>query len=248
LYTIDLSNPSNVTIIAREYVIDGGFNGTTIISATANASDDAVGAFSCTISDLSDYYGKTLTVTPRVTSVGCNEQYVTGDPFTITVPKKAITLTAASASKAYDGTVLMRKSATTTELITGHVLDSYSVEGSQTEAGTSDNVVDQAVIKNANGVDVTDAYEITYVPGTLNVLPREVTVKATDASKIYGQDDPSEFSTTISGRVPVNALTYSVSRVAGENVGTYTITPSGEALQGNYRVSYQPGIFTIQPR
>ena len=247
LYTIELSNPSNVTIIAKEYVIDGGFNGTTIISATALASDDAVGAFSCTISDLSDYYSKTLTVTPRVTVAGCGEQYVTGDPFTVTVPKKAITLTAASASKSYDGMALMRKSASTTDLISGHVLDSYNVVGSQTDAGTSDNVVDQAVIKNARGEDVTEAYDITYVPGVLNVLPREVTVKATDASKIYGQDDPLVFNTTITGRVPVNALTYTVSRDAGENVGTYTITPSGEALQGNYRVSYQPGVFTIQP-
>ena len=242
-----MSNPSNVTIIAKEYVIDGGFNGTKIISATALASDDADGAFFCTISDLSDYYGKTLTVTPRLTLDGYNVHYVIGNPFTLTVPKKAITLTAASASKAYDGTALVRKSASTADLITGHVLNSYNVVGSQTDAGTSDNVVDQAVVKNANGEDVTEAYEFTYVPGILNVLPREVTVKAIDASKIYGQDDPSEFSTTITGRVPVNALTYTVSRVAGENVGTYTIIPSGEALQGNYRVSYQPGTFTIQP-
>ena len=247
LITIEVSNPSNVTIIAKEYVIDGGFNGTTIKSATAHANDDAVGAFSSTISDLSDYYGKTLTVTPRLTLVGCSEQYVTGDPFEITVPKKTITLTAASASKTYDGTALMRKSASAADLLAGHVLDSYNVVGSQTDAGSSNNVVEQAVIKNANGVDVTEAYDIRYVPGVLNVLPREVTVKATDASKIYGQDDPSEFSTTITGRVPVNALTYTVSRDAGENVGTYTITPFGEALQSNYRVSYQPGTFTIHP-
>ena len=247
LITIEVSNPSNVTIIAKEYVIDGGFNGTTIKSATAHANDDAVGAFSCTISDLSDYYGKTLTVKPRLTLDGYSEQYVTGDPFEITVPKKAITLTAASASKAYDGRALMRMSASTADLLEGHVLDSYNVVGSQTDAGSSDNVVEQAVIKNANGIDVTEAYDIRYVPGVLSVLPREVTVKATDASKIYGQDDPSEFSTTVTGRVPVNALTYTVSRDAGENVGTYTITPSGDALQGNYRVNYQPGTFTIHP-
>jgi hypothetical protein len=121
LNTIELSNPSNVTIIAKEYVIDGGSKGTTIISATAHANDDAVGAFSCTISDLSDYYGKTLTVTPRLTLVGCSEQYVTGNPITITVPKKAITLTAASANKIYDGTALTKKSASTTDLAEGHV-------------------------------------------------------------------------------------------------------------------------------
>ena len=247
LNTIELSNPSNVSILAKEYLIEGGFNGTTIISATALGNDDAVGAFSCTISDLSDYYGKTLTVTPRLTVSGCSEQYVTGSPITLTVPKKPITLTAASASKAYDGTALMRKSATTPDLLRGHVLDSYNVVGSQTNAGTSSNEVSDVVIKDASGDDVTAKYEITYVPGVLNVLPKEVTVKAVDASKIYGQNDPTAFSTTISGRVPENALTFTVSRAAGENVGTYTITPSGEALQGNYAVTYQPGTFTITP-
>ena len=242
-----MSNPSNVTIIAKEYVIDGGSKGTTIISATAHANDDAVGAFSCTISDLSDYYGKTLTVTPRLTLVGCSEQYVTGNPITITVPKKAITLTAASANKIYDGTALTRKSASTTNLAEGHVLDSYNVVGSQTDAGISANEVNDVVIKDASGEDVTAKYEITYVPGVLNVLPKEVTVKASNDSKVYGQNDPAQFNTTISGRVPENALSYTVSRAAGENVGTYEITPSGEELQGNYAVIYQPGTFTITP-
>ncbi|WP_407441793.1 MBG domain-containing protein [Fibrobacter sp.] len=36
-----------------------------------------------------------------------------------------------------------------------------------------------------------------------------------------------------------------VARATGENVGTYAITASGEATQGNYSVTYEPATFTV---
>lgn len=40
-------------------------------------------------------------------------------------------------------------------------------------------------------------------------------------------------------------MDYKLSREKGENVGTYTITPTGDEKQGNYKVTYKPGSLTI---
>ena len=355
-----VSNPSNVIIFAKEYEIEVvGVSGSTTVGATAHGNGDAIDSITCTISNLSNYYGKTLRITPKLGTYGCDQRQITGETFVISVPtatgpsmgatnvdyptlinvgsnigistnvtnyntsivtemgylisespisaydankahqavmlsdngltythtvseadlgrtyyvrpyfllspdvcvespafgeqitmmvaKKAVTVTAASVSRAYNGTALTSNLATATGLVEGHVLYSYNVVGSQTNVGTATNTVSNAVIKDANNEIVTQNYDITYEPGVLTVIPKEVTVKAGNASKTYGQSDPTEFSTTISGRVADETLTYTVSRATGENVGTYTITPAGEALQGNYAVIYQTGDFTITP-
>ena len=79
---------------------------------------------------------------------------------------------------------------------------------------------------------------------TLKVTPKAVTVKANDASKVYGQNDP-ELTAKVKGNFNNDKIDYSLSRDAGENVGDYTINVKGEANQGNYTVTYQPGTFTI---
>ena len=49
----------------------------------------------------------------------------------------------------------------------------------------------------------------------------------------------------MTGLVGSDTVNYTLSRAAGDNVGTYTITPSGDAVQGNYTVTYQTGTLTI---
>lgn len=80
------------------------------------------------------------------------------------------------------------------------------------------------------------------------VTPAAVTVTANDKSKTYGEKDPA-LDATVTGLVngeDVNLITYKVTRAAGEDVGTYAITPAGDATQGNYSVTYNPGTFTIK--
>ena len=75
--------------------------------------------------------------------------------------------------------------------------------------------------------------------------PKPVTVTANDASKTYGQADPT-LTATVTGLVGSDTVNYTISREAGEDAGTYTITPTGEAAQGNYTVRFAPGTFTIE--
>ena len=73
------------------------------------------------------------------------------------------------------------------------------------------------------------------------------TVKAKDSGKTYGEDDP-DFEAEVTGLKfsdEATVLNYDLTREAGEDVGEYTITPSGEAEQGNYNVSYETGKFII---
>ena len=104
---------------------------------------------------------------------------------TLEVTGKALTITADSDSKVYDGTELTKNGYTNTALAEGDYIDSVTVTGTQTVAGDGTNVPSEAVIKNSNGDDVTASYDITYVNGTLEVTKKAVTITADDATKVY---------------------------------------------------------------
>jgi hypothetical protein len=79
---------------------------------------------------------------------------------------------------------------------------------------------------------------------TYEITRKEVKVTAEDKSKVYGSTDP-ELTATTDGTVGTDTVTYTLSRAEGENVAEYTITPAGDASQGNYTVEYVNGTFTI---
>jgi flagellar motor switch protein FliN len=79
------------------------------------------------------------------------------------------------------------------------------------------------------------------------ITPAPLTVTADNKAKTYGDADPA-FTASITGLQngdEASAITYTLARETGENVGEYIITPSGDALQGSYIVSYETGTFTI---
>ncbi len=78
---------------------------------------------------------------------------------------------------------------------------------------------------------------------------KEVTVKAENDYKHYGDTDPElEADISVDGEIDSTVnVDYSLSRIPGENVGKYEIMPSGAVIQGNYSVGYLPGILTISP-
>ncbi|MBO7721141.1 MAG: hypothetical protein J6T01_01905, partial [Kiritimatiellae bacterium] len=87
--------------------------------------------------------------------------------------------------------------------------------------------------------------------GWLEISHAPVTVKAVDKFKILNRPDPP-LTATVTGPAEGGLLfgddsvAYTLSRAAGEAPGTYAITVSGEEIQGNYRVAYEPGTFTIE--
>ena len=88
-----------------------------------------------------------------------------------------------------------------------------------------------------NGVKLT-------AEATLKITPKSVTVTADNKSKVFGETEP-ELTAKVAGTLGNDTVEYTLSRKAGEDVGTYPITASGKAEQGNYKVTYVAGTLTI---
>ena len=141
-----------------------------------------------------------------------------------------ITITAASASKVYDGTPLTKDGYELTggELAAGDKIDSVKVNGSQTLVGSSDNKASDAVIKNAAGEDVTAGYTINYIDGILTVtdgtapeeedVPDELVVTKSDNSdKTYKIGEVVAWTITITN-IYDEEKTLTVTEAAGMNI------------------------------
>ena len=184
----------------------------------------------------------TAVTTDTETAIG--NYLVTTANGTLTITPKPLTITAGSDTKVYDSTPLTKNSYTHTELLTGDKIEGVTITGSQTNAGASDNVLSAAVIKNSNNDDVTANYDITYTNGTLTVTPKPITVKADNKWKAYGEADP-RLTYTSGGLLNNDAITGTLSRVAGENVGTYAITVGELTAGDNYEISFTGANLTI---
>ena len=100
------------------------------------------------------------------------------------------------------------------------------------------------MVTNANYKDVPQ------LTGNVTITRFPLVVTADDKSKVFGEKDPKLTATETSGlegkeKPDDQKITYDLSREAGENVGEYPITAAGEAVQGNYNVTYATGTLTI---
>lgn len=135
-----------------------------------------------------------------------------------------------------------------TELIAGedYEVSYYRLNDEGERVATTDFVNVGTIIAVIEGKgNYTGTVEKTY-----EITPLPVVVTANDASKVYGQADPALTVAVAdeAGAAKPNDgfdIQYAIEREAGEAVGSYTITPSGTAEQGNYRVTYASGTFRI---
>lgn len=176
-------------------------------------------------------------------SAGTYGIHVTGEPSqgnyeiafndsTMTIQRKLVTVTAEDLTKSY-GASDPALSAEVKGLLDGDTVD-YSLSR---EAG--ENIGAYRI--TVSGQTVQGNYEIRYESGVLYIYTQIVTVKADSTSKMFGDSDPALTATVTSG----SNIIYSITRQAGESVGSYVINVSGERLQGNYLVIFEDGIFSI---
>ena len=103
--------------------------------------------------------------------------------------------------------------------------------------------VDEIVVVNAEGKDVTDSLKITKKPGKLVIEPKELTVVTMGASKPY-DGTPLMANGKIEGFVNGETAAFAVigsQTEVGECTNAYTIEWSGNAKQGNYTVKEKLG-------
>jgi len=174
---------------------------------------------------------------------------------TATITQRLLEVTAASDSKAYDGTALTDSgySITAGSPAVGQTLASVNVTGSQTEVGSSDNVPSDAVIMD-NGTDVTASYNITHVSGTLTVTARELQITAASDSKEYDGTPLTNSGYAITAGSLAAGHTLASVNVTGSQteVGSSDNVPSdavimdsGKNVTGNYHITYVSGTLTV---
>lgn len=134
--------------------------------------------------------------------------------------------------------------------VTG-VPEGYSVKTAWSDAEATDVTgadglvanVDEIVVVNAEGKDVTDSLKITKKPGKLVIEPKELTVVTMGASKPY-DGTPLTANGKIEGFVNGETAAFAVigsQTEVGECINAYTIEWSGNAKQGNYTIKEELG-------
>ena len=183
-----------------------------------------------TAKDVSD----SKTVNVRVTSTDLVGELTGTEELTIT--KKAVTLTSATASKTYDGTALTNETVKAEGFVKDEGVTTH-VNGSQTNAGSSKNTFAKPAYEAKAGTDLNN-YEITTKEGTLTVNPVETEVKV----KITGHQD----SVTYDGEKHT-VTGYDVTEISNTLYTANDFTFSGKAeAAGTDAATYPMGLKTSQ--
>ena len=191
---------------------------TAISNPLYTAADFAFsGTASVTGTDAGTYaMGLTATQFENISHNFTNVEFTVTDGW-LKIDPMALTITADSGSKVYDGTALTKNSYTSTDPAAGDTLASVTVTGSQTNVGLSDNVASDAKLMRGDR-DVTANYAIEYVNGKLTVTKNESAKLTADAYRgVYdGAAHDAVVKTTITGAVEGDSWTYAYS-LDGEN-------------------------------
>ena len=168
---------------------------------------------------------------------------------TVTVNAAAITVTAESDSKTYDGTALTKNSYSIAGLPAGFT-SAVMISGSITNAGTADNIVTSVVIKKGEE-DVTDQFSsISTENGTLTVSARKVTLTSASASKMYDGTALTAPEVTVAGDGFVTGEVGDLKAAGtitdvGDVPNTITYTKKFGFKAGNYEITENLGTLSI---
>ena len=207
---------------ALTYKAEGLVGSDKLTGALARDKGENVGSYAITQGTLAATGNYSLTFT------GAN----------LTIDKKALTVTAEAKSKTYgDADPALTYAAE--GLVGNDKLTGALARDKGEDAGSY--AITQGTLA------ATDNYDLKFTGAKLTIKRAAVTVTAKKASKTYGKKDPA-FTAKVTGLKNGDAasvIKYSLSRAKGENAGTYAITPTGDAAQGNYDVTFKAAKLTV---
>jgi hypothetical protein len=215
---------------AVTYHITSGslINGDTLSGALSRAAGANVGAYAITIGNLSA--GPNYAVS------------LSGPPVVLTITARPITVTADAKTKVYSNS----DPALTYSVTGGSLVSGDSFAGALTRA-TGTNIGAYPIQQGS--LTAGGNYALTYVGANLTITPRPITITpASGEIKWYGDQDPPWYWS--SSESPDNGFTGNISRVAGENAGSYAMTLGNLSAGPNYTVSLSstPVSFNILKR
>ena len=132
-----------------------------------------------------------------------------------------------------------------------YTVSGINAEGSGTNAG--DYVVDitgSPIVKDATGKDVTNDFKFEYLPGTLTIEKRNITMKSVNAKKDYDGEALTAHEVKVSGDgfVDGEGATYKFTgkqKDVGESFNYFTYTMNDGTLEANYNIKKVPGKLTV---
>lgn len=172
---------------------------------------------------------------------------VESEEFSAEIQPKALTITAESAEKVYDGEPLVKDGYTAGKLVSGDKIIEVKVSGTQTNAGNAENVPHNAKICG-NGTDKTKNYAISYANGTLKVTPRDIADAQIDMKQteyVYDgvEHNPKPIIAIDNKTLKIN-VDYELSYTNNRDCGAGTVTITGK---GNYTGKVEK-TFQITPK
>ena len=170
--------------------------------------------------------------------------------------KYPITIEANSDTKVYDGQPLeVEGFKTLTFTANGH---DYTVEGLTAFAEAKDFVVDlpvnvqgEAIVRDADGNDVTAQFNITTKNGTLNITKRPASIRSSDAWKEYDGKPLTDHTTASTNFVEGEGAFVSVTgsqTLVGTSDNTFTYTLKDGTKAENYDISTEFGTLEVKNR
>jgi len=251
------SQPSSSTanITARPLTITGAtaanktYDGTTSAIITGAVLTGIVGSENVTlINPIAAFTDKNAGTAKAVTIAGYTLGGTDASNYTLSeqpsgltadIIPRAITITADSKSKIYGDA----DPGFTAQVTTGTIQGADIVSGSLTRA--AGEAFGNYTI-NKGTYTYGSNYTETFVNANLTIAKRAITITADGKSKAYGSVDPAFTAQVTVGTIQgTDAATGSLTRVAGEAVGTYAINKGTYSYGSNYEETFASANFII---
>jgi gliding motility-associated-like protein len=159
-----------------------------------------------------------------------------------TVNKVSIAVTASSGQNKTYGNV---DPTLTYAITTGALVGTDAFTGSLTRA-PGENFGTYAIQKGS--LALSSNYTLTFVAANFTINKAAVTLTADTKNKVYGAADPFLSFKITSGTLKfADTFTGSLTRVPGENVGSYAIQQGSLAISNNYTLTYIAGNMVVTP-
>ena len=244
-----------MTATLANKVYDGTTAATTINTRSLSGivgSDDVSLGTSGTVAafgskNVNGYTGINITaLSLSGTTAGNYQLSSTSTTASASITARSLTVTATGVNKPYDGNT------TATVTLSDNKVSGDTVSDSYTSAGFGDKNVGTGKTVSVSGISISGGDAGNYNLGnttastTANITALALTVTADAKSKTYGDADPALTSQVTSGAlVAGDSLSGSLTRVAGENAGTYPIQQGTLSAGGNYALAYTGANLTI---
>ncbi|MCR3921426.1 MAG: InlB B-repeat-containing protein [Firmicutes bacterium] len=266
-----IEDSRTVTVIPRPITIAAGSNsktydGTTLAFDGYSVNDgtlafgDSISTVTMTSESTIIDYGTTDNVIDTIvikngTADVTSNYDLTTQAGTLTINKRAITITADSNEKVYDQTALTDSgySITSGMLVAGDTVHSVDISGTITDVGTASNIVGDIVIMRGLA-DATANYDIMKVEGTLTVSKRHIEITADSASGLYNGTLVSANRYSITGELDFPAgegfesvtVEGSQTLVGSSRNQIIDYVLNSDTIANNYVITAQHGTLTVE--